>query len=46
MPAGWILFVILRCATLIRDLQAFALEHPEANHSVPALARRVAMSPR
>lgn len=30
----------------IRDLQAFALEHPEANLSVPSLARRAAMSPR
>lgn len=30
----------------IRDLQAFAIEHPEANLSVPALARRAAMSPR
>jgi len=30
----------------IRDLQAFALEHPEAELSVPALARRAAMSPR
>lgn len=30
----------------IRDLQAFALEHPEADLSVPSLAHRVAMSPR
>ncbi len=30
----------------IRDLQAFALDHPEADLSVPALARRAAMSPR
>ncbi len=30
----------------IRELQAFALEHPEADLSVPALARRAAMSPR
>lgn len=30
----------------IRDLQAYILEHPEADLSVPALARRVAMSPR
>jgi len=30
----------------IRDLQAFAIEHPEADLSVPALARRAAMSPR
>jgi len=30
----------------IRDLQAFALEHPEGDLSVPALARRAAMSPR
>jgi len=30
----------------LRDLQAYALEHPEADLSVPALARRAAMSPR
>jgi transcriptional regulator GlxA family with amidase domain len=30
----------------LRDLQAFILEHPERDHSVDALARRVAMSPR
>jgi len=30
----------------IRDVQAFVHEHPEADLSVPALARRVAMSPR
>jgi len=30
----------------IRDLQAYILEHPEADLSVPALARRLAMSPR
>ena len=30
----------------IRDLQAFALEHPAADLSVPVLARRAAMSPR
>ena len=30
----------------IRDLQAYIVEHPEADLSVPALARRVAMSPR
>jgi transcriptional regulator GlxA family with amidase domain len=30
----------------IRDLQSFALEHPEANLSVTSLARRAAMSPR
>lgn len=30
----------------IRDLQSFALEHPEADLSVPALAARAAMSPR
>ena len=31
---------------VIRDLQSFALDHPEADLSVPALARRAAMSPR
>jgi transcriptional regulator GlxA family with amidase domain len=30
----------------IRDLQAYIVEHPEADLSVPTLARRVAMSPR
>ena len=30
----------------IRELQAYILEHPEADLSVPALAGRVAMSPR
>ena len=30
----------------IRDLQTYIVEHPEADLSVPALARRVAMSPR
>jgi transcriptional regulator GlxA family with amidase domain len=30
----------------IREVQAYILEHPEADLSVPALARRVAMSPR
>ncbi|HYC00890.1 MAG TPA: DJ-1/PfpI family protein [Candidatus Limnocylindrales bacterium] len=30
----------------IRDLQAWIIEHPEADLSVEALARRVAMSPR
>jgi transcriptional regulator GlxA family with amidase domain len=30
----------------IRELQAYILEHPEADLSVPALAARVAMSPR
>jgi len=30
----------------IRDLQGYALEHPEADLSVPTLARRAAMSPR
>jgi transcriptional regulator GlxA family with amidase domain len=30
----------------IRDLQAFALEHPEADLSVASLSRRAAMSPR
>jgi len=30
----------------LRDLQSFAVEHPEADLSVPALARRAAMSPR
>jgi transcriptional regulator GlxA family with amidase domain len=30
----------------LRDLQAWIGEHPEADLSVPALARRVAMSPR
>ena len=30
----------------IRELQAYILDHPEADLSVPALARRVAMSPR
>ena len=30
----------------IRELQAYILEHPEADLSVPTLARRVAMSPR
>jgi transcriptional regulator GlxA family with amidase domain len=30
----------------LRDLQAWITDHPEADLSVPALARRVAMSPR
>jgi len=30
----------------LQELQAYILEHPEADLSVPALARRVAMSPR
>src|SRR5262245_45878246 len=30
----------------LRDLQAWVVEHPDADCSVPALARRVAMSPR
>lgn len=30
----------------MRDLQAYVLEHPEADLTVPTLARRVAMSPR
>jgi transcriptional regulator GlxA family with amidase domain len=30
----------------LRELQAFVLEHPEADQSVPSLARRAAMSPR
>jgi transcriptional regulator GlxA family with amidase domain len=30
----------------LRELQAFAVEHPEADLSVPSLARRAAMSPR
>lgn len=30
----------------LRDLQAFVLEHPEADLSVPALAHRAGMSPR
>ncbi len=30
----------------LRDLQAFAVDHPEADLSVPALAHRAAMSPR
>jgi transcriptional regulator GlxA family with amidase domain len=30
----------------LRDLQAWILEHPEADHSIEALAGRVAMSPR
>lgn len=30
----------------LRDLQAWITEHPDADLSVPALARRVAMSPR
>ncbi len=30
----------------LRDLQAWIVDHPEADCSVPALARRVAMSPR
>ncbi len=30
----------------LRELQAYALEHPEADLSVEALARRVSMSPR
>ena len=30
----------------LRDLQAYVLEHPEADLSVAALARRLAMSPR
>ncbi len=30
----------------LRELQAFALEHPESDLSVPSLARRAAMSPR
>ena len=30
----------------LRDLQSWVVEHPEADHSVEALASRVAMSPR
>lgn len=30
----------------LRELQAYVLDHPDADLSVPALARRVAMSPR
>jgi transcriptional regulator GlxA family with amidase domain len=30
----------------VRDLQAWVVDHPEADHSIDALAARVAMSPR